>query len=190
MNCNKCRKEISETQKFCPYCGQMQYSDVHGEEAPVTETGLEATEPQPQQAQPDFNLEMGPLKADRNFLLYIVLSIVTCGIYSLYMIYTMIRDINIACEGDGETTPGIVQYILLSLVTCGIYSFYYFYKMGNRLWANAPRYKMEFQETGTTILLWMIIGYLLCGIGTYVAMYFMIKNTNAICEAYNEYVMR
>lgn len=190
MNCSKCGKEISETQKFCPYCGQMQYSDVHSSEEPVVETAQEAAEEQTEQRSPEFEPGMGPLKSDWNFVWYIVLSIVTCGIYSLYVLHCVSRDVNIACDGDGESTPGIVQYILLSIVTCGIYSFYYFYKLGNRLWANAPRYRMEFQETGTTILLWDIIGALICGIGTYVAMYFLLKNTNAICEAYNEYVMR
>ena len=51
--------------------------------------------------------------------------------------------------------------------------------------ANAPRYGLSFQENGTTILLWYLIGLLLCGIGPYVAMHFLIKNTNAICDAYN-----
>ena len=75
--------------------------------------------------------------------------------------------------------------ILLSLVTCGIYSFYWYYCLGNRLAKNAPRYGMSFQENGTTVLLWMVIGSLLCGLGSWVANYIIIKNCNQLCAVYN-----
>lgn len=55
-----------------------------------------------------------PLKTDRGLLGYIVLSILTCGIYSYYFIYTVARDVNTACAGDGKSTGGLVQFILLS----------------------------------------------------------------------------
>ena len=42
------------------------------------------------------------LKDDRGLASYIILSIITCGIYSYYFIYKMAHDVNIACDGDGE----------------------------------------------------------------------------------------
>jgi hypothetical protein len=33
--------------------------------------------------------------------------------------------------------------------------------------------------------MWMIFGSLLCGIGPFVAMHILIKNTNALANAYN-----
>ena len=57
--------------------------------------------------------------------------------------------------------------------------------MGNRLAANAPRYGITFQENGTSVLLWYLVGALLCGIGPWVAMHILIKNTNALAAAYN-----
>jgi len=127
----------------------------------------------------------GPLKTDRSLLAYILLTIITCGIYGYYFVYTMARDVNVACEGDGEQTSGLLVFILLSFITCGLYAYYWYYKLGNRLCANAPRYGMAFQENGTTILLWCIVGMVACGIGPFVGMYILIKNTNAICAAYN-----
>ena len=97
----------------------------------------------------------------------------------------MAHDVNIACEGDDETTAGLVPFILLSFVTCGLYSFYWQYKLGNRLATNAPRFGLSFQENGTTILLWDIVGAFLCCLGPFVAMHILIKNSNAICNAYN-----
>ena len=129
----------------------------------------------------------GPRRLDtnRSLLLYILLSLVTCGIYAYYFIYCMARDVNTACDGDGQKTEGLLGFILLSLVTCGIYAFYWYYALGNRLAANAPRYGMSFQENGTTVLLWMVLGLFLCGLGPYFGMYILIKNTNAICNGYN-----
>lgn len=127
------------------------------------------------------------LKTDRSLLSYILLSIVTCGIYSYYFIYKLAQDVNICCDGDGETTSGLAAFILLSIVTCGIYSWIWLYKLGNRLSQNAPRYGLSFPENGTTVLMWQIFGVVLCGIGPFIAMNIIIKNTNKLCAAYNNY---
>ena len=128
----------------------------------------------------------GPLKTDRSLVLYILLGILTCGIYQLYVFYTIMRDVNVACDGDGRHTPGLLEFILFGILTCGIYDLYWFYSVGNRLADNAPRYGLHFQENGTTLLLWMLIGSLLCFIGSYVGIYFLLNNVNAICNAYNQ----
>lgn len=128
----------------------------------------------------------GPLKTDRSLVLYILLGFLTCGIYQLYVFYTIMRDVNVACDGDGRHTPGLLEFILFGILTCGIYDLYWFYSVGNRLADNAPRYGLRFQENGTTLLLWMLIGSLLCFIGSYVGIYFLLNNVNAICNAYNQ----
>ena len=128
----------------------------------------------------------GPLKTDRSLVLYILLGFLTCGIYQLYVFYTIMRDVNVACDGDGRHTPGLLEFILFGILTCGIYDLYWFYSVGNRLADNAPRYGLHFQENGTTLLLWMLIGSLLCFIGSYVGVYFLLNNVNAICNAYNQ----
>lgn len=128
----------------------------------------------------------GPLKTDRSLVLYILLGFLTCGIYQLYVFYTIMRDVNVVCDGDGRHTPGLLEFILFGILTCGIYDLYWFYSVGNRLADNAPRYGLRFQENGTTLLLWMLIGSLLCFIGSYVGIYFLLNNVNAICNAYNQ----
>lgn len=37
----------------------------------------------------------GPIKADRDVIGWLLLSIVTCGIYSYYFLYCLARDINV-----------------------------------------------------------------------------------------------
>lgn len=122
----------------------------------------------------------------RSLPMVILLSIVTCGIYSYYFLYSIAADANVVCDGDGKSTAGLLEFILLSLVTCGIYSWFWYYNLGNRLQANAPRYGLTFQENGTTLLMWLIFGNWLCFIGSYVALYILINNMNALAHAYNE----
>lgn len=125
------------------------------------------------------------LKTNRSLIMYILLNIVTCGIYGWVFIYGLAQDVNTACAEDGGHTGGLLKFILLNMITCNIYSWVWYYGLGNRLAANAPRYGLNFQENGTTILLWMLVGALLCGIGPLVALHIICRNTNAICAAYN-----
>lgn len=202
MFCGNCGTQIPDNSQFCPNCGASTGAPA-GNAAPQGQWQQPAQPAyrQPYQAQgqyygqaamqqpPQAYANSRPLKDDRSLALYIVLSIVTCGIYSWWFIHSMAEDLNVACEGDGEETPGLAQYILLSLITCGIYNIWWIYKVGNRLSANAPRYGMRFQENGTTLLMWYIVGLLVCGIGSFVAIYMMIKNMNQIARAYNNMVL-
>ncbi len=126
------------------------------------------------------------IKEDRSLGMYILLSICTCGIYSWYFIYTMAQDSNTMCQEDGKKTPGLLAFILLTIITCGFYGIYWEYSLANRLAGNAPRYGMNFQENGTTVLLWHLFGALLCGVGPFIAINILIKNMNALAHAYNQ----
>lgn len=128
----------------------------------------------------------GMLKENRSLLLFILLNIITCGIYSFYFIHTAARDANIACSGDGDHTSGLLKYIILSFITCGIYSIYWDYALANRLAANGSRYGYTIQENGSTYLLWLLLGWWICGLGIFVARNITIKNLNKICRGYNQ----
>lgn len=214
MFCEKCGKEIPDSTKFCPYCGApvskaQDFVNKAGEAFNAAEqelgsafdevkqsfTGNSANQQNAGgqynggyqnnggQTPPPYRGEK--LKDDRGLASYIILSIITCGIYGYYFIYKMAHDVNVACDGDGENTSGLVAFILLSMITCGIYAWYWYYKLGNRLANNAGRYGLSIQENGTTVLMWCIFGTLICGIGPFIAMHILIKNSNMICNAYN-----
>ncbi|MFQ9511115.1 MAG: DUF4234 domain-containing protein [Lachnospiraceae bacterium] len=128
------------------------------------------------------------MKEDRSLVILILLSIITCGIYGIIFWYQYTEDINRACEGDGMDSPNYIVVILLSFITCGIYQFYWYYKQANRLQAKLLNQGIGCQESGTTILMWLLLGSLLCGLGTFVAQYFMIRNMNLLAHDYNQYV--
>lgn len=123
---------------------------------------------------------------ERNFWTYLLLTIITCGLYSLYFFYVYTEDLNKVFEGDGQESPNYIIVLLLSFVTCSIYYYYWLYKQGNRIQLSGQsRYGVMIQENGTTILLWVILGSFLCGIGPFVAYYFMVQNMNTIAHKYN-----
>lgn len=123
---------------------------------------------------------------NRSFITYLLLSIFTCGIYSLFFWYEYAEDMNKMCAGDGRETTGGATLILLWLFTCGIYPLYWFYTVGNRLKVNSERYGVHIDEDGQTILLWSAIGYLIAGVGLYIGAYFLINNANTVAAAYNK----
>ena len=64
----------------------------------------------------------------REIVTSIILSIVTCGIYSIYWFICLTDDAKIAAE-DTQMQSGGLAFVL-TLVTCGIYGLYWAYKMG------------------------------------------------------------
>ena len=199
MFCPKCGNSVEDGASVCPKCGNpMGGADQKSFEKKLEDSTSQVFNNSGSELKNAFNdirsslsgnaapYAGEKLKTDRGLFVYIILSIITCGIYGYYFLYSMAKDVNIACEGDGESTAGLLQFIILSFVTCGIYAWIWYYKLGNRLAENAPRYGMNFQENGTTVLMWQLFGALLCGIGPFIAMSILIKNTNKICNAYNQ----
>lgn len=126
------------------------------------------------------------LDENRSLLKYMLLSFITCGIYGIYYMYRMTEDINEVCGDDGEDSPNYIAVLLLSLITCGIYQWYWIYKQANRMYNAAEHYGVRIDETGTTILLWMLLGSLLCFFGTFYSWYLMFRNLNKLTHEYNE----
>ena len=121
----------------------------------------------------------------RGVISYLLLGAITGGIYSLWRVYVLARDVNEMCEGDGKKTNGFLILFLLSLVTLGIYAIVWLYKLGNRLQANAERYGVNITSDGTTVVLWSTVGLLLAGLGTIIAMHIIFTNTNLLIDSYN-----
>ncbi|MDD6223450.1 MAG: DUF4234 domain-containing protein [bacterium] len=64
---------------------------------------------------------------EKNIVVAIILSFVTCGIYAIIWFINMTDDMRYA-SGD-QTLEGGKEF-LLTLLTCGIYGYYWAYKMG------------------------------------------------------------
>ena len=213
MFCPNCGSEIAPGARFCDNCGFQVSSEmatnatggsqpqaqVQNQAQTQTQTQAQAQiaeyQPQPEyqtqyQAEPSTYItptaqgSAYPLDTNRDLVTYILLSIVTCGIYGYWFVYKMAQDTNTICAGDGNNTPGLVAFILLSIVTCGIYSIYWQYQLAKRMDENAPRYGVTLTEHASDVLLWLLLGLFICGL-SFVAMFYIIRNLNTMSEAYN-----
>lgn len=98
----------------------------------------------------------------RSIPLAIVLSIVTCGIYSIYWMIKLNDEINQLSGEVTATTGGMV--FLFTLITCGIYGLYWQYKMGER----CDRIKQN--RNGYSSILYLILAILSLSIISYCLM--------------------
>lgn len=63
----------------------------------------------------------------RNIVVCILLTLVTCGLYGIYWMIVLNDNTN-ALTGKNGTSGGLV--VLFTLITCGIYAFFWMYQMG------------------------------------------------------------
>lgn len=98
---------------------------------------------------------MSQLKS-RNIAVAIILSIVTCGIYGLYWLYCLARDVNEASNHRNDTSAGMV--LLLCIVTCGIYQWYWMYRTGVKLDEIAVNNGRVAQNRAILLLLLSVFG--------------------------------
>ena len=129
---------------------------------------------------------MRKIKADRSLLLYILFGFLTCGIYSLVFMYCMISDINEMLHGDGKHTHNIFFVWLLSILTCGIYTFIWYYQLGDRLGDGLRVRQIHSDVSGSSVLLWQIVGIFLCAVGSFIALYQIINATNQLAMHHNQ----
>lgn len=201
MYCEKCGAELNDEIKFCKKCGAQvkrneiednkpEENQMNNNEMPDASYGKDACNVTVDQGEK--NIIKTEFKENRNALIIMLLSILTCGIYSVYYYSTVIRDVNYICEEDGKTTPGVVKFILLSMITAGIYGIYWNYKVCMR----TENYQnTHWEETGITIkpalsgtayILWTLLGSLLFGAGPIIAFCLFTRNMNNISKIYNK----
>lgn len=241
MFCKFCGKEIDANATYCSHCGKPQneneFKKVESFVDSVANKADEETDKVFGELGKAFNQNNSQggtrfLKTDRSLLVYILLSIVTCGIYDFFFVHSLAKDVNEACNSDSEKTPGagifiimwliawaiasftgvantvsinalqnaissqnyvlllsgysamIVPFMIVNIIR-GIYPLYWRFKLGNKLQRNGNIYGININENGSTVIIWDIIGILCCCIGSWYALYILIKNTNTLCAAYN-----
>ena len=102
----------------------------------------------------------------------ILLSIVTCGIYNIYWLYTVMNDLNNVSEKP--VIDNVTMYLVLSIVCAPIY-WVTLYKIDKGLAEVCPKENVSYKEN---FLLWILL--LLVGIGPLFAMFNIIDAMNGI----------
>ena len=119
--CLKCGVEKGKGNSFCPNCGNA----VSPEASICVNCGGSLKSQEEEAAKANIS---GIQR--RSIVTAIILSLVTCGIYSIYWFISLTNEMNKASGRTSDTSGGLA--FVLSLVTCGIYEYYWAYKIGEK----------------------------------------------------------
>lgn len=98
------------------------------------------------------------MKKRFDFVVTFILNYVTCGIYALYMWYTMTENNNRIARKYG--IPEIRNFIiamLLGVITCGIYEIYWMYKFMEQQVAINRASGVESKPTDSPVVLLLLM---------------------------------
>ncbi|MWV46307.1 DUF4234 domain-containing protein [Paenibacillus sp. HJL G12] len=97
----------------------------------------------------------------RNIVLAIILSLVTCGLYGIYWFIVMTNEVGILSK-DYSFTGG--KHFLLTLITCGIWTFIWAYQIGQHV---AEAQRQRGQAVSDNSILYVILTFFGLSIVTY-----------------------
>lgn len=136
--------------------------------------------PKKEQTQKDF-VQKPIYISQRSIGLSIVLTIVTCGLYYWYWLYTLARDVNECCRAQNKSGPGEPGLVvLLSFITCGLYGIYFYWKAGKVL--SELEFDNGFKVSDNSIIM-LVLPILGLGI---ISMAICQASLNDICQYGNE----
>ncbi len=128
------------------------------------------------------------LSTNRNVGKFIIFSILTLGIYSIYFFSKVGKDVNVLCDEDDKNTIHFcVAFFILSPITCGIYMLFWMHSISARIGEVAIRQRTFAKFSESTF--W-IFGFLLnmftFGITYFVFIHKLCTVMNELCENYNQ----
>lgn len=126
------------------------------------------------------------LKTNRGLIKFILLSIITFGIYPLVVMSVISTDINIiASRYDGKKT---MHFCLLAFIfaglTLGIAPLVWYHRISNRIGNELARRGISYSFNAGSFWLWNIVGSLIA-IGPLVYTHKLFKAMNLLCADYN-----
>ena len=127
-----------------------------------------------------------PMKTDRGMLKFILLNIITCGIYSLVFYSSLGEDLNlVARPRDGKNTMHFcLMYFIVGPLTCEIYSIIWFHNLSARIGNEARARGISTGFGAGSFWLWNVLGSLIL-VGPFIYLYQLCSTMNMICEDYN-----
>lgn len=128
----------------------------------------------------------GTLMTNRSLLKYILLGIITLGIYSIWVVARSGSDLNtIASRYDNRRTMNFwLVALLLGWLTFGIVTIIWWHTTSNRIGDELERRGKPRQVSASTFWLWYVVGSLIV-IGPFVFMYKWLHSMNDISADYN-----
>ena len=139
------------------------------------------TQQQTQNARP-----VAQLKTDRSLAKFILLSLITFGIYAIVVMYGLSEDINTVCgRYDGRKNMNyLLVFFILGPITCGIFTFIWFHTLSERAGLELTRRGIDYKFGASDFWLWNILGALII-VGPFVYCGKLIKTVNLLNADFN-----
>ena len=171
--CPKCGKPYTGTPSFCPSCGNSLFvQNVENKAQDLgNNIGRQAQDLGNNINQSFQNANFGQyfpqaqpgFVPERNIALYLILTIITCGLFGLYWLVCLVNDLNTAA-GTPTDTNGITV-LLLTIVTCGIYGLYWMFKAGEKV--SIIKRNRGIPDSGNNGILYLVLQLIGLGIINY-----------------------
>lgn len=113
----------------------------------------------------------------RKIAKYIILNIITLGIYGIFFWYKWTEDVNKICDGDDRDSANYILILILNVFSFGINVLVWNYQMAERLYQKAGDYGIEIKHGGVFVMLCRFIPIL--------SSVFKISYFNKLAAAYN-----
>lgn len=126
------------------------------------------------------------LKTNRSLSKYILLNIVTLGVWGVVCMTCLADDVNdIATKHDGaKTTNFLLSFIVLSPITLGIYFFVWNHNFAKRIRNELIRRKLDISFGARDFWLYGVLGSFVI-VGPFVYVKKLFDAVNALSEHYN-----
>ena len=127
------------------------------------------------------------LKTNRGMVKTVLLSLITGGIYSIFLYSGISRDINIvASRYDGKKTMHYcLMLFLFSWLSLGIVPFVWTHRISARIGREISRRGIAYRFGAGSFWGWNIFGILLFGIGPFIYLHKLCKAMNLLSANYN-----
>lgn len=128
------------------------------------------------------------LSTDRGMVTFILLSIITCGIYPLVVTSRISEEINLlASPHDGRNTMHYcLLFFLVGPITMGIATFVWYHNISERIGNELERRGIDYNFGASDYWLWNILGSWIV-IGPFVYLHKMLTAMNKLNAHYNMY---
>ena len=158
--CTKCGTQLEDTAINCSNCGENV--------AAVRSSG-----------------PVRQLKTNRGLLKFILLTIITCGIYGLVVMSVLSTDINTIAERyDGKKTMHYILVCILACITLGIATLVWYHRLSERIGTELNRRGIAYSFGAGTFWGWNVLGALIY-VGPFVYTHKLFKAMNLLAADYN-----
>lgn len=131
---------------------------------------------------------VGQLKTNRGLLKFILLSLITFGIYGIVVMSCVGEDLNtIASRYDGKKTMHFcLLAFLIAPITLGIGELVWYHKMSARVGSELQRRNISYSFGAGSFWGWFVLGALIL-VGPLIYTHKLLKAMNLLSENYNMY---